>query len=850
MNNNKTLPKNPSCPQINRKLISPKDLINLVRENKVTYIGLQEIRYLNFTLADYLEGLKQPNKPLVVNIRDIVGNPYLSLEMLYHFLSHSSSVDYIVDKSVDTKFSLKHSGEDYLSNTFFIGEEMSAITDERIRNMRSFFRKSFKRAKIDHPKYLPLMDLEKKIASLQKKGKTVALVSGVFDVLHEGHIQLLEDASNSADVLIVLTNSDYSTIRQVKNKLGDRPIHSLEERFAVLSSLNYADFVTAFDSETILPMLENLSNIVFVKTEKDKDKLSIKHEMDLVSLHHGKNVIVPYSKTENGSDLSSSKIIKAIRQNPVESFKLSYDEPFSPLAVKKLIETVNFIKGSINYSRLLKIKRQLYKRHSYPRDKRAILEEKSVQWIISLSRDLAKEFGLSSEYYSFIIPYILGKLLHFDIKIVPIQNNDSQSYEVVNAVKIVDGRTIFFDISRALHSEPFVFENLYWKVMAHHSHYLLKNPHSSLAKRVFCYPAPLHYQALSLKILLEDYLRGIKNTKYKEEIIKLSGNIWGMLEESPYHQIPLQDKREGITPESAWPGIVAHGGSAVLSQKHPLRAENSLKGILHALKNGVDVVEVDVNACKDGWVVYHDQKLEIGTISQGTVAEMTEQELTKIKLVSKTGLKLPDRIITLSEALELIGSFRLGDSRGTFVKIDIKFTNQKLEKLFIDIIKKSKIPLEKTLITSELVPFNKRVPLLCPQLPFEFNTVESNLFLLSYGLMEDKLMLNLYTKYIETYAFQFNAKTVSLAQFATAIWGNELSRILIENLHQRGLQVQLWTATSLDDYVNATSLGADYVLMQDPNVIAEAVSLKHSHLNAANNDTDLARSITFENPII
>ena len=49
-----------------------------------------------------------------------------------------------------------------------------------------------------------------KSVDLNKRGKKVVLVNGVFDLLHSGHISFLRKAKSKGDILIVATNSDAS----------------------------------------------------------------------------------------------------------------------------------------------------------------------------------------------------------------------------------------------------------------------------------------------------------------------------------------------------------------------------------------------------------------------------------------------------------------------------------------------------------------------------------------------------------------------------------------------------------------------------------------------------------------
>lgn len=70
-------------------------------------------------------------------------------------------------------------------------------------------------------------------------------VNGTFDVLHIGHIKLLEFAKNYGDVRV-----GVDTDERVKEKKGkDRPFNSLKDRMDFLSSLKFVDSVTFFGSD-------------------------------------------------------------------------------------------------------------------------------------------------------------------------------------------------------------------------------------------------------------------------------------------------------------------------------------------------------------------------------------------------------------------------------------------------------------------------------------------------------------------------------------------------------------------------------------------------------------------------
>lgn len=87
-------------------------------------------------------------------------------------------------------------------------------------------------------------ELPRVIASLRAGKKTIATLNGSFDLLHAGHLQIIYEASQMGDVLIVALNTDHS-IRQYKS--ARRPIIPLEYRLQMMAALEFIDYLTWFD---------------------------------------------------------------------------------------------------------------------------------------------------------------------------------------------------------------------------------------------------------------------------------------------------------------------------------------------------------------------------------------------------------------------------------------------------------------------------------------------------------------------------------------------------------------------------------------------------------------------------
>ena len=81
----------------------------------------------------------------------------------------------------------------------------------------------------------------------RRRGWRTGFTNGCFDLLHPGHIHLLEQARGQCDRLVVGLNSDAS-VRRLKG--AGRPVQSEAARAAVLASLSAVDLVVIFDEDT------------------------------------------------------------------------------------------------------------------------------------------------------------------------------------------------------------------------------------------------------------------------------------------------------------------------------------------------------------------------------------------------------------------------------------------------------------------------------------------------------------------------------------------------------------------------------------------------------------------------
>ena len=96
----------------------------------------------------------------------------------------------------------------------------------------------------------------------RRQGKTVVFTNGCYDLLHPGHIRLLEQARSLGDVLILALNSDAS-VRLSKGP--SRPTISEAERAALAAALEAVDAVALFDEETPRELIAAVLPDILVK---------------------------------------------------------------------------------------------------------------------------------------------------------------------------------------------------------------------------------------------------------------------------------------------------------------------------------------------------------------------------------------------------------------------------------------------------------------------------------------------------------------------------------------------------------------------------------------------------------
>ncbi|MGW4569526.1 D-glycero-beta-D-manno-heptose 1-phosphate adenylyltransferase, partial [Streptomyces sp. NPDC004561] len=126
-------------------------------------------------------------------------------------------------------------------------------------------------------------------ARVRAAGRTVVAAGGCFDLLHAGHVALLQAARRAGDCLVVCVNSDDS----VRRRKGDgRPLVPVADRVRVLRALECVDAVAVFDEDTPERILGELRPHIWAKGG-DYARTHLP-EQDLVESWGGQVLLLPY----------------------------------------------------------------------------------------------------------------------------------------------------------------------------------------------------------------------------------------------------------------------------------------------------------------------------------------------------------------------------------------------------------------------------------------------------------------------------------------------------------------------------------------------------------------------------
>jgi D-beta-D-heptose 7-phosphate kinase/D-beta-D-heptose 1-phosphate adenosyltransferase len=157
--------------------------------------------------------------------------------------------------------------------------------------------------------------LGERVAFHKRQGRRVVFTNGCFDLLHRGHVDLLNRAKALGDVLVVGLNTDDG-VRALKGP--DRPLTTLEDRARVLAALSCVDHLVAFEEPTAEHLVDLLRPDVYVKGGSPVHEPV--PEARIVEAYGGQVRILPHAE-----DRSTAAIVERIRGRAVTRTSVDAD---------------------------------------------------------------------------------------------------------------------------------------------------------------------------------------------------------------------------------------------------------------------------------------------------------------------------------------------------------------------------------------------------------------------------------------------------------------------------------------------------------------------------------------------
>jgi D-beta-D-heptose 7-phosphate kinase/D-beta-D-heptose 1-phosphate adenosyltransferase len=147
--------------------------------------------------------------------------------------------------------------------------------------------------------------LREQIAWWKLQGKSIVFTNGCYDILHAGHISLLQQAADAGDVLVLGLNSDASVARL---KGPSRPVVGERDRARLLGALECVDAITIFEEDTPIELLRAILPNVLVKG--GDYVIDDVVGRDIVEANGGSVSIIPLVR-----GLSTSTLVQRIRHS-------------------------------------------------------------------------------------------------------------------------------------------------------------------------------------------------------------------------------------------------------------------------------------------------------------------------------------------------------------------------------------------------------------------------------------------------------------------------------------------------------------------------------------------------------
>ena len=142
----------------------------------------------------------------------------------------------------------------------------------------------------------------------------LVLLSGCFDLIHAGHVHLIESASKYGVRPIVAALSTRGILVQPKNKQRQRPFWNMADRLTIFQELQSKPKVLFFDGPNCLDLIDQLRPDIYVKGELDRGRSIVLQEALLVEQYKGRVVWEENNRFKSSSSAIEQQILSLTQQ--------------------------------------------------------------------------------------------------------------------------------------------------------------------------------------------------------------------------------------------------------------------------------------------------------------------------------------------------------------------------------------------------------------------------------------------------------------------------------------------------------------------------------------------------------
>ena len=177
------------------------------------------------------------------------------------------------------------------------------------------------------------------VQQLRQNGKKIVFTNGCFDIVHLGHLKLLQKWKELGIVILGL-NSDHS-IKSIKGET--RPINDIKYRIEFLSCLEYVDYIIIFDEDTPINLINIIAPDYLIKGGDYKIEEIVGREY--VMSYGGRVLTFDFNIKQSTTNIIKNTFIENQYEKMIMARKKIYEEIFKDVSFRKsIMSALNILK--------------------------------------------------------------------------------------------------------------------------------------------------------------------------------------------------------------------------------------------------------------------------------------------------------------------------------------------------------------------------------------------------------------------------------------------------------------------------------------------------------------------------